>query len=189
MGRIRFLSLFVILGLLFAACGDDDDTATDDTTTTTADDSDDDEGGLSDAERDEIAAGMGRCGFLVGFAEIFADTDFENVFASGEAMDFGQLYDSMAAGMRQVADAAPSEIQDAFQTVAAGFTAVADELDGVVLDMSDPAGMDPEVMAKLEGMDQQFDAEFEQASSEIEQWLEANCADMADAFDMDMFGR
>jgi hypothetical protein len=194
MSRIRLLSLLAVLGLLFAACGDDDDTTTaaSDTTERTADDASDDDSdddGLTDDEREELAGSLGDCGFLVGFAEAFADSDLDQAFTSGEAVDFGQLFGPMAAAMREVADAAPGEIKDAFQTVAEGFNAVADQLDGVVIDMSDPANMDPEAMAKLESMDTEFDEDFERASEEIEAWMEANCADFADAFDLDTFGR
>lgn len=191
MGRTRLLSLFVVLGLLLAACGDDDDTtaATEDTTSgeeaETEDTSDrDDAGEVEDA----LAEGLGECGFLAGFATAFEDFDPTAMYSGTEATDFGAIFTPLAEAAEDVADAAPSEIQDAFRTVAEGFGAVAEQLEGVVIDLSDPQSMDPEAMAKLESLETSFGEDFEAASMEIDAWISENCADLADEFDLDAFG-
>lgn len=193
MGRIRLLPVLVALGLLAAACGDDDATteAGDDREPTeTTEDTGSEEGGDDAVDEDEVAEELGECGFLSGFATAFEDLD-PTAFtggASGEPTDFGALFVPLAEAAQDVADSAPDDIQDAFQTVAEGFTAVADELEGVVIDFSDPQGMDPEAMAKLESLDTSFGPEYEAASAEIETWMQENCGELAEAFDLDGFG-
>lgn len=195
MGRTRLLSLLVVLGLLVAACGDDDDTSTatddtaeeseDSTDTTEAEDAADGDEGI---DEDAMAESLGECGFLAGFATAFEDFDPTAMYSGEEATDFGQIFAPLAEAARDVADDAPSEIQDAFRTVADGFGAVAEELDGVVIDLTDPEAMDPEAMAKLESLETSFGEEFESASTEIDTWMRENCADIADGFDLGGFG-
>ena len=190
MRRTRILSLFVVLGLLVGACGDDDDTsaATEDTTSgeeaETEDTGDRDAGEVEDA----LAEELGECGFLAGFATAFEDFDPTAMYSGTEATDFGSIFAPLAEAADDVADAAPSEIQDAFHTVAEGFGAVAEQLEGVVIDLSDPESMDPEAMAKLESLETSFGEDFEAASTEIDTWISENCADLADNFDLDAFG-
>ena len=85
-------------------------------------------------------------------------------------------------------EATRDEIRDAFSTLADGFSQVAAELEGVVLDFTDPEAMDPETMAKLESLDTAFGAEYEAAAAEVDAWMTENCADIADTFDLDAFG-
>ncbi len=197
MSRLRLLplSLLAVLALLFTACGDDDDTSTaaedtteetDDSTTETSEPEDD---ASDDGDTDSIgAAGLGECGFLAEFADSFDDLDPTALFATGEEVDFGSFFGPLAQQFQQVADAAPSDIQDAFRTVADGFTEVADQLEGVVIDLSDPENVDPEAMAKLESLDSTFTGDFETASAEIDAWVTENCGDLASEFDLDGFG-
>jgi ABC-type enterochelin transport system substrate-binding protein len=188
--RTLFVPL-VALALLVAACGDDDDTttATDDaveeTEVETEEETDDAD---SDVDEEALAEEMGECGFLTGFATAFEDFDPTTIYGGEEATDFGQIFAPLAEATQDVADAAPDEIQDAFRTMADGFTAVAEELDGVVVDFADPESMDPETMAKLESLGTAFGDEFESASASIEEWMSENCADLADRFDLDAFG-
>lgn len=193
MRRTRVLSLFVVLGLLVAACGDDDDanTATEDTTAdedAETEDTDQDDSDDGDEVEDALAEGLGECGFLTGFATAFEDFDPTAMYSGTEATDFGAIFAPLAQAAHDVADAAPSEIQGAFETVAEGFGAVAEQLEGVVIDLSDPESMDPEAMAKLESLDSSFGADFEAASTEIDAWISENCADLAESFDLDAFG-
>lgn len=192
MRRTRLLSLFVVLGLLVAACGDDDDTstATEDTTADETAEPEDtgDDGGDADEVEDALAEGLGECGFLAGFATAFEDFDPTAMYSGTEATDFGAIFAPLAEAANDVADAAPSEIQDAFETVAEGFGAVADQLEGVVIDLSDPQSIDPEAMAQLESLDTSFGEDFEAASAEIDAWINENCADLAGEFDLDAFG-
>lgn len=195
MTRSRIFIPIVAVALLLAACGDDDDTstATDDaveeteeTEVPTEDESED--AGGTDVDEDAIAAGLGECGFLAGFATAFEDFDPSALYGGAEATDFGQIFAPMAQATQDVAEAAPAEIRDAFRTMADGFTAVAEELEGVVVNFADPESMDPETMAKLEGLSTAFGDEFEAASTEVEAWMNENCADLADTFDLDAFG-
>lgn len=190
MRSLRFMVLLAATTLLVTACGDDDDTtaATDGDTTVTesAPAGDDDDGG--DDDDPVVDAELGRCGFLAGFTPAFEEFDPNTMYGGGEAVDYGQMFAPMARAMSDVASSAPSEIRDAFEVMADRFEAAADQLEGVVVDFSDPSGIDPEAAAALETFGESFDDEFESASDEVSEWLEANCADLADAFDLDAFG-
>lgn len=191
MRRTPILALLTVLALLVSACGDDDaSTATDDTVADATDEVSEETTEDSAGEDDgEVAAGeTGECGFLAGFATAFEDFDPSAVYSGEEATDFGELFTPLAEAADDVAESAPEEIQEAFRTMAEGFGAVAEELDGVVLDLSDPEGMDPETMAKLESLETSFGADFEAASTEIEAWIGENCAEYAERFGLEGLG-
>lgn len=194
------LALLAALSLLLAACGDDDDTAAEAETTEPDDGSDDtgsddtqdtgsDDTETGDDDPDLDGADLGECGFFVDFAAAFEDVDPTELFAPGGEADFGSFFGPIAEQFQNVADGAPDEIQDSFQVVADEFGAVAEQLDGVVLDLSDPQNVDPEALAALETMETSFDTpEFNAASDEIEAWMDANCSQFADAIELDTFG-
>lgn len=189
MRRTLVLAALTSIALLFSACGDDDaGTATDDTVEDVTDAETETETDVEDASEDALAGDTGECGFLAGFATAFEDFDPSTMMGEGQATDFGQLFAPLAEAAQEVADAAPEEIRDAFRTMADGFTAVAEELDGVVVDLTDPESIDPEAMAKLEELGTAFQGDFESASAEIETWVGENCAELADQFDLDSFG-
>lgn len=201
MHRSKIFAPLIAIALLFASCGDDDDTstATDDTvadveegtedgTEDAAEDVTEEDDDDPDIDEEALAAGMGDCAFLVGFAAAFEDFDPTTMYGGDEATDFGQLFAPLAAATQDVAESAPAEIRDAFRTMADGFSALAAELEGVVLDFSDPESMDPETMAKLEGLGDAFDEEYEAAAAEVDAWMTENCADLAENFDLDAFG-
>ncbi len=194
MRRTPLLGALIAIALLLTSCGDDDtDTATEDTVaepteTETVTETETESEDAGDIDEDALAGELGECGFLAGFATAFEDFDPSTIYGGGEATDFGQLFGPLADAASEVADAAPEEIRDAFRTMADGFTAVAEELDGVVIDFSDPAAMDPEAMEKLESLGTAFQGDFEAASTEIETWVTANCSEFADRFDLDSFG-
>lgn len=201
MHRNKIFAPLIAVALLLAACGDDDDTstATDDTAVDVEEETEDtteeeteaetdDEDSDSDVDEDAIAAGMGECGFLTAFATAFEDFNPTAMYGGEEATDFGQIFAPLAQATQDVAEAAPDEIRDAFRTMADGFGAVAEELEGVVVNFADPQSMDPETMAKLESLDGAFGDEFEAASEEIDAWMTENCADLADGFDLGGFG-
>ncbi len=177
---ILTVAVAAVLSLAVTACGDDDtSTASSDTSTTATTAS----GSNSDAEQAaEDAAGAaigGDCAFLgkiagTGFEQAFDPTA---LMGNGQgAVDFGAVYAPLADQLSQVADAAPDEIADSFHTLADGFKEVADQLDGVKIDFSDPQNMDPDAMAKLEAVGSTLDtAEFQAASDEIDAWISANC--------------
>ncbi|HSP03222.1 MAG TPA: hypothetical protein VLR27_06950 [Acidimicrobiales bacterium] len=194
MHRSKIFAPLVAVALLFAACGDDDDTstATDDTvadeTTETATEEETEDDGGSDVDEEAMAEGLGECGFLTGFATAFEDFDPTAMYGGEEATDFGQIFAPLAQATQDVAEAAPEEIRDAFRTMADGFSEVAAELEGVVIDFADPESMDPEAMAKLESLGEAFGDEYEAAAEAVDAWVSENCADLADAFDLDAFG-
>ncbi len=194
MRRTPLLGALIAIALLLTACGDDDtEAATDDTVAEptedeTATETETESEDVGDIDEDAVAGDLGECGFLTGFATAFEDFDPTTMAGGGEATDFGELFGPLAEAAQEVADAAPDEIEDAFRTMADGFTAVAEELEGVVIDFADPESMDPEAMAKLESLGTAFEGEFEAASAEIETWVGENCGDLADRFDLDSFG-
>jgi ABC-type enterochelin transport system substrate-binding protein len=195
MHRSKIFAPLIAVALLLAACGDDDDTSTatddtvaDDESTETTTEEETEDGGDSDLDEEAMAEGMGECGFLTGFATAFEDFDPTTMYGGEEATDFGQIFAPLAEATEDVAEAAPDEIRDAFRTMAEGFSAVAAELEGVVVDFSDPESMDPETMAKLESLGDAFGDEYEAAAEEIDVWVNENCADLADTFDLDGFG-
>lgn len=189
MRRTPLLAMLAVFALLFAACGDDDtSTATEDTvedpTEAVTEEPDDDE----DDDEAAFSGDLGKCGFLTGFATAFEGFDPTTMYGGGEAADLGQIFAPLAAAAQDVAESAPAEIRDAFRSVAEGFTLAAEELEGVVLDFSNPEAMDPETMERLETLGTAFEGEYESASAEIEAWMNENCADLADRFDLDAFG-
>jgi hypothetical protein len=188
MRSLRFMALLAVATVLFTACGDDDDTSTaTDATPPATEDVPDGDGDEGDADAD--AAGLGRCGFLAGFAPAFEEFDPNARYGGAEAIDYGQIFGPMAQAMGDVASSAPSEIRYSFEVMADRFQDAADRLEGVVIDFSDPTSIDPEAAEALESFGESFDDEFEAASDEVSEWLEANCAELADAFDLDAFGR
>lgn len=189
MRSLRFIALLFATTVLLTACGDDDDTsaATDDTSTPADDTASDDQGDDAD-EGAGSGAALGRCGFLAGFAPAFEEFDPNAMYGGAEAVDYGQIFEPMARAMSDVAGSAPSEIRDSFEVMADRFQEAADQLQGVVIDFSDPTSIDPEAAAALESFGERFDDEFEAASDQVSDWIDANCAELADVFDLDAFG-
>lgn len=200
MHRSTIFAPIVAIALLLAACGGDDDstTATDDTTeetseateeeTETTSEDDGTEPEETEVDEEALAESMGECGFLAAFATAFSEFDPTTMYSGEEATDFGQLFAPLAEATQEVAEAAPEEIRDAFGTLAEGFDRVAQELEGVVLDLTDPEAMDPETMAKLESLDTAFGEEYEAAAAEVDAWMTENCSDLAEEFDLGAFG-
>ena len=192
MGRIRLLSLLAVLGLLFAACGDDDTSSeASDTTAETSEDTADDAGDDTSDESSEESSDeggtdlsdvdFGECGFLADFAQTFEGLD-ESAMFGGEDGDFGSFIQSSADALEQVADDAPSEIQDSFRVMADAFGQLAEGLEGVSLDLSDPENIDPEAMQAFEEVGQVFESpEFTEASDEIDAWITENCPELSES--------
>lgn len=200
MHRSTIVAPIIAIALLLAACGGDDDstTATDDTTeetseateeeTETTSEDDGTEPEETEVDEEALAESMGECGFLAAFATAFSEFDPTTMYSGEEATDFGQLFAPLAQATKEVADAAPEEIRDAFGTLAEGFDRVAQELEGVVLDLTDPEAMDPETMAKLESLDTAFGDDYEAAAAEVDAWMTENCSELAEEFDLGAFG-
>lgn len=158
-------ALVVVAALTLAACGGDDNTdatgAAGGTTTTrsTAEGPDPDIG-------DAVGLVAEECRFLLAGA-------FLNPLAAtvpGAAVDV----DDQAQQLAAMADSAPPEIKDALETISAGWTDLAEALQGV--DLTDPTSFsDPEVQAKLEGLSEVVGADFEDASTTVSEYVAANC--------------
>lgn len=162
--RNPMVALLAALALVLAACGDDD-------AESVADAADDAETAAEDAAEDAIDAGLGGdCGFLGKIAGTGFDESLDPSAALTDP-DAGDVYGALAEQFREVAEAAPDEIEDALRTMADGFDEFGEAFEGV--DFSDPASMDPE---KLEGLGEGFGAEFEKAADEVEGWFTENCA-------------
>ena len=159
----HFGRVFVLLLLMGAAvaCGDDDS-------------SDGDASAQSEEEAEQAAEEAieaevgGECGFLGKFAGTGFDTAFDPTTAMTEG---GEAFSLLADEVQEVADAAPGEISDAFQTLADGFEQFAEVFAEV--DLSNPQAIDPEVFEQFE---QGPGEDFEAAAEEIDAWIQENCS-------------
>lgn len=173
----------IAMSLALTGCGDDDSSDDDAPADNAAEDTSDD--GADDAASDQGSADEdpavdpsdldfdldGDCAFLANFA-----TGIDEAFDPSAVMtDGGDAYAGFAEQFREVADAAPDEIKDAFETMADGMDQFAEAFSGV--DLSDPANIDPEALESLENLGNGPGEEFEAASAEIEAWINQNCAD------------
>lgn len=192
--RLLPLHLLVVLGLVFAACGDDDGSDVsaegDDSADVEDDGSADLEDDAEDAVRDELESEAGgECGFLASFADAFADLDPSEGIQQGETIDFGALFGNLADEFQEVADAAPEEIREDFQTMAGAVDEVATQLEGVEIDFSDPENIDEEAFAQLQSIDTVMDEEVDAAGEEIDSWISQNCGEVSDEIDLEgLFG-
>jgi len=150
----------------------DDSTVTDvmtDEDTTETDVMTDEDSGTDTSPVDLSGSGLSKdCQDLIQASAKYAEA-FGSIGAGG---DF-DLQDS-AAALSAVADAAPSEIRDAFQTLAKAVGAYAEALQGV--DLSSGEAPSPETLAKITAATSSFDnAEVTAASEAISKWTEDNC--------------
>lgn len=170
----------VAMALALTACGDDDSSddaaPADDAAQDTSDDAAADEAGTDEdaaVDPSDLDFDLGECGFLANFG----DEGFEEAFDPSALMTGGgDAYSALADQFHEVADAAPDDIQDAFQTMAEGMDQFAEVFSDI--DLSDPANIDPEALESLEAIGDGPGAEFEAASAEIEDWINQNCANV-----------
>lgn len=138
----------------------DDSTTTDamepDETEPTAPDLDLSGSGLSDECQELVEASA-------EYAEAFSQIGTETFDLQGSA-----------EAIQAIADSAPEEIRDAFQTLAAAVATYAEALEGV--DLTSGATPDPETLAKITQATQVFSsADVAEASQAISTWTEENC--------------
>jgi hypothetical protein len=168
---VRFRAFFLLIALLLAACGgsgtsevDDPDQTDDQTTTTTAAVEDDDE--------TETSTGTGlpsnECVSLG-----MALSQAAGLGAFGQGGDPGDAADSLMA----LAGAAPAEIADDFEVMAAAFAEFAQTLADAGVDFSDPATLQStEGQAALIAASEAFSApEVQEASENMSDYLEEVC--------------
>ncbi len=167
--RCTRLALVALLALTGAACGGDDDGgddgATEDVTT--------DGGGADDGgdggDDGDLAAGLldEDCQFLLAGAYL-------NPLAAavpGSDVDFDESQEQLQA----IADEAPDEIEDAMETLAEGFAAMAEAFEDI--DLSDPqAFADPDLQSELAELEEVFDDEYEAAGETVNDYIEESCS-------------
>jgi hypothetical protein len=176
---VRFLrpllAIFTVgaLAVGFTACGGDDggsplsatddttagDGATDDTVDEPTDDTTDDSGDSTDD------SGDGEIDEFCLSEEFMAAAESAGMSSDSEDPE------EIARFFEEMADEAPSEISDDFATFAEFFgeyLSILGQYDGDFSKLME----DPEAMAALENLS---DPRFEEASANIEAWMEANC--------------
>lgn len=167
---IRVLVAVAALTLLLGACGDDD--------TDTGIDTSSGGSNASEGEAEELAEDViedqlgGECGFLGKFAGAGFDEAL-NLDPTSALTDGGMAFAAAAEEFQEVADAAPGDIQDAFQALADGMSEFADAFAG--MDLSDPSSFDPSVLEDLDN------EKFDQASDEVDAWVEEHCPVLDDS--------
>lgn len=181
MRKAAALAAVAVLGLGAAACGGDDDSAGEDTEvdeTTTTEATDD--GGSDDGDTGG-SSGSGGLGAFAGEeclaftnAILEASSSVGNVF-TGQTDDL----ESVAAYFSEVADNLPAEIRDDFRTFAGAYETFAAAVADADIDFEDPSTFsDPAVMQRLTPAMEAFDsAEVQQASENIERWLDETCSE------------
>lgn len=173
--RPLLLCIGLSLALVAGACGSDDEG-----TSTDAGGDGQSERTVAEAAEDAIGDELGGdCAFLGQFAGVeFAEGfDPSAAFEEGGEIDFSQIYDPLSEQFREIAESAPSDIRDAFETMAEAFGELASELEGLTVDFSDPANIDPEAIAAFEKAGTVVEGdEFRAASDEVEAWVEDNCS-------------
>lgn len=179
----KLLALLLSLAVVFAACGDDDDSGDDSSEESSGDVSDDVLDDLEDDQEDlaeDVISDQlgGECGFLgefagAGIGSAFDPTSLMNPTGS---TDFGALFAPLAEELQEVAAAAPGDIRGDFELVAGAFAELAGEMEGIVIDFSDPSSMDPAALEQLEGLGEIFESdEINTATENIDAWIEENC--------------
>jgi len=168
---VRLRAFFLLIALLLAACGgsgtsevDDPDQTDDQTTTTTAVVEDDDETETSTAtglpSNECISLGM-------------ALSQAAGLGAFAQGGDPGDAADSLMA----LAGAAPAEIADDFEVMAAAFAEFAQTLADAGVDFNDPSTLSSsEGQAALIAAGEAFSApEVQEASENMSDYLEEVC--------------
>lgn len=152
------------MALLLGACGDDD--------TETSSGGIASEGEAEDLAEDVLADQLGgECGFLSKFAGAGFDEAL-NLDPTSALTDGGAAFTAAAEEFQEVADAAPDDIQDAFQSLADGMSQIAEAFAG--MDLTDPSSFDPSVLENLD------DEKLDQASDEVDAWVEEHCPGLDD---------
>ena len=171
MRRTSALALTMVLALGVTACGGGDDEDSADTTTTeeettTTEGSGDDGGGT------DLGAFSGECEeFYEAFAN--AGTAVGEAFSGGGEGDLEEV----AAYFAEVADDMPDEIADDFEIFAAAYGEFAQALADSGIDLENMQEADPEAMAALQPALEAFSsAEVQEASNNIQAYVEANCS-------------
>jgi hypothetical protein len=193
---VRWMVLPAVLAafmLALAGCGGSDSSDAgggDDAVTTeevvddsTLTDAVEDDSTVTDAMEDETDASEDDGSGLDLSGSGLSDECQDLVAASAK---YGEAYSALggagdvdvqgaSAALSAVADAAPDEIKDAFQTLAEAIATYADALEGI--DLTGGGTPDPETIAKITAAAQSIDNEaVAAASQEISDWTQENCS-------------
>lgn len=165
MKKTRFIALMLVLGVLFAACGDDKPTsATGDLTQDTVD-----SGDIGDVG-DGIDLTDDDC--LFGLEALQNNPMFEAMSGTADPEDLEQAL----ALMNEMAANAPEEIQADFQIIVDAYTQIVSIFANSDFDPADPTSVDPEMIAALQQLDTTIDQEaLSAASANIQAYFAENC--------------
>ena len=167
--RLVLGALVAVLALLAAGCGgDDSDEASDaaDTAVVETDSMDDaedtDTTATATGDADEVLGG--ECAEFAGLG-----AKLQSAFGGGS----GDL-DSASEVFDELADRVPEEIREDYRVLADNFKQFADALKDV--DLTSGETPSPETLAKLQQAASSMDQpEIQQASENIEAWVQENC--------------
>ena len=77
--------------------------------------------------------------------------------------------------LEAIAEQAPDEIRDAMETLADGYAAMAEALEG--FDLSDPQSFsDPELQEQLASLEDTFNEEYQEAATTVSEYISAECS-------------
>ena len=182
-GLRRFGALavaFTLVGAGAACGGDDDDEAADETTTTTEEsnssdeDSGDEDSGGEDIGLDTGAVDFGNLDECLQFAGAYASLGlvFLGGAFGGETEDID--VDEIISEVQAVADEAPDDVKDAFETVLETYQEVFDNLEDAGADLNDAFDFtDPDVAEAMEPLNGD---DFNEANNEVSAFLDEQCA-------------
>jgi hypothetical protein len=157
-----------------------EETTTDEETTTEEETTTDEEAVTTDegTTTDETGTDTEAAGTTPDLSFLSSDKCREYVqlissYASALSGAGGTDTERAAQALQDVADQAPDEIRDDFQTLADAYSKIADALKGVDLSSGTP---DASAIAKLQKLSQEIDEQkVTQASTNISTWLTKNC--------------
>ena len=170
MRRITMVALATVLALSGAACGGDDDSGTPETEAT-------DDGGATDDGATTDDGGDG--GADAGLGLIDEDCQFllaGSFLNPAAALMSGQADDveDASSNLEEIADAAPDEIAEDMEVLAAGYAEMIEALGDI--DLSDPQALtDPAVQQQFDELEDVFDEEYEEAAQAVQDYVEESC--------------
>lgn len=168
MKRGGSLAAFLIAGfmILGTACGGSSSKSNDSSGSTSAE--------SSSATTASSGGGAANCAELFNMSEKLATAMSAN--GMGVTGDVSSSMSASAKALEAFSSQAPSEIRDDWKTLASGFTAYAQALEGINFNnLTDPATME-KLSKATESMD---DSKMQKASDNINAWIEKNCPNLA----------
>ncbi len=169
-GRRLAALLIAAVALVAAGCGGSDNEASSDTVTAVATETTSvDTTSTTDASgtsTDDSSIGdlSGECTQFAGVSTKIAES------LSGQDANI----EDAAKAFDEIASQVPDEIKDDYQVIAENFSKIAEALKGV--DLTSGKAPSAEALAKLQEVSQSMDsAEVQQASKNIEAWVQQNC--------------